>query len=174
MFYGTLYRGRGIIDLVKACRILWDKQFQFNLEILGWPVEPFTKRTLLQEIKKKYKDKIILKEKVKNIYHYLRRVTVVVLPFRYPCSFQTPYTLLEPMGLGIPVITTNVGSHGEWIKHNNTGLICKKEDPMDIALEIETVFNNPLLVEKITHNAYVLLEKRFKKDDVLIDMFDNL
>ena len=78
------------------------------------------------------------------------------------------------MGLGIPVITTNVGSHGEWIKHNNTGLICKKEDPMDIALEIETVFNNPLLVEKITHNAYVLLEKRFKKDDVLIDMFDNL
>ncbi len=93
---------------------------------------------------------------------------MVVLPFRYPCSFQTPYTLLEPMGWGVPVITTNVGSHGEWVRDQETGLICKKENVADLADKIETVFNDAALVEKITQNAYKLIEKRYKEKDSLL------
>lgn len=174
LFYGALYRGRGVIDFVRACRILWQKEYKFKLMILGWPVELLTKKALITEIRDEEKDKIILKEKVKNVLKFVENSSMVVLPFRYPCSFQTPYTLLEPMGLGIPVITTDVGSHGEWIKDRETGLICEKENIQDIARRIELIFNDVTLVKRMTQNAYKLLEERYKKKDLLLETLKKL
>lgn len=174
IFYGTLYRGRGVIDLVRACRILWKKNYNFRLEIFGWPIDLLSKKTLLYESKKEEKKRILLKEKVENVRKYIKEASIVVLPFRYPCSFQTPYTLLEPMGMGVPVITTNVGSHGEWVRHGETGFICEKENPEDIARKIELVFNDKKLVKKITEGAYKLLEERYKEKDVIMDLLEKL
>ncbi len=125
-------------------------------------------------MRKEDKKRIIFKEKVERIIETIRKATAVVLPFRYPCSFQTPYTLLEPMGLGIPVITTDVGSHKEWIKHKITGLFCRRENIQDIAEKIELIFNNEALVKKITNNAYKLLEERYEEKDSLLDTLENL
>jgi glycosyltransferase involved in cell wall biosynthesis len=174
LFYGALYRGRGVIDLLNACRLLWQKEYQFKLMILGWPVERLTKKTLINEIKDKEKEKIVIKEKEEDILKIVEDATVVVLPFRYPCSFQTPYTLLEPMGLGVPVITTDVGSHTEWVKDDETGLICDKENPQDIADKIEAVFKNKKLVDRITNGAFSLLTKRHKEKDILLETLKKL
>ncbi len=169
LFYGTLYRGRGVIDLIQACRILWKESYDFKLIILGWPIDPFTKKQIAGDIMDIDKRKIVVKGYVTNIGEYLKEASAVVLPFRYPCSFQTPYTLLEPMGLGVPVITTDVGSHCEWIKDRDTGLICQKENPGDLAEKIETVFKDKKLVERITTGAYRLLKKRYQKKDLLLE-----
>ena len=174
LFYGILYRGRGIIDLLNACRLLWQKGYQFKLMIMGWPVDPLTEKTLVDEIKDEERDKVIIKQKQENILEIVEDVTAAVLPFRYPCSFQTPYTLLEPMGLGVPVITTDVGSHTEWVTHGETGLICKKENPQDIADKIETVFTDKKLVDKITGGAIDLLKKRYKEKDLLLETLKKL
>ncbi|MBI3955620.1 glycosyltransferase family 4 protein, partial [Candidatus Gottesmanbacteria bacterium] len=164
-----LYRGRGVLDLLKASRLLWKKDLNFKLLIYGFPIDQFTRKNLLREINKNGSDRIIIKEKVGDIGIIVRKATVVVLPFRYPCSFQTPFTLLEPMGWGVPVITTNAGSHGEWVHDQETGLICEKENINDIAEKIETVFKDKKLVERITTGAYSLLKKRYQEKDVLLE-----
>lgn len=174
LFYGALYRGRGVIDLLKACRLLWEKNYRFTLKIYGWPVEFITKETIYREVRKEEKDLVIFNEKSEKIQKIVEDATVVVIPFRYPCSFQTPYTLLEPMALGVPVITTDVGSNCEWIKDGKTGFICRKEDIADIADKIETVFNNKSLVDKITENAYKFLEKRYQEKDILLTLLKKL
>lgn len=174
LFYGALYRGRGIIDLINACRLLWQKECKFKLMILGWPVESMTKKTLVTMIKDEEKERIVIKEKEENILKIVEDASVVVLPFRYPCSFQTPYTLLEPMSLGVPVITTDVGSHGEWIKHRETGLICEKENIADIARRIEMIFNDEKLVGEITSGAHKLLMERYNEKDLLLENLQKL
>src|SRR3989338_2171042 len=152
LYYGTLYRGRGVVDLLKASRLLWKKGLSFKLSIYGFPIDQYTRQTLSKEINKDESDRIIIKDKVDDIEVIVKKATVAVLPFRYPCSFQTPYTLLEPMAWGIPVVTTDVGSHREWIKDKETGLFCEKENIDDIADKIEIVFNDTALIEKITQN----------------------
>lgn len=177
LFYGALYRGRGVIDVVRACSLLWERGFDFKLLIFGYPVDHYTKMTLVQKINrdlKKYIDRIVLKEKIDEIRKYIEKVSVVVLPFRYPCAFQPPLTILEPMGIRIPVITTDVGEHSRWIIDEITGLICKKEDIKDIAAKIEMVFKDNVLVRKITQNAYKLLEKRYKEKDLLLEILKKL
>lgn len=174
LFYGTLYRGRGVRDLIHACKLLWKENFDFKLIILGWPIDPSTKEHIIDDMANIDKRKITVKGFVSNIKEILNQASVVVLPFRYPCSFQTPYTLLEPMGLGIPVITTDVGSHGEWVKDKKTGLFCEKENISDIAEKIETVFKNKKLVERITTEACKLLEKRYKDKDLLLETLKKL
>lgn len=174
IFYGSLYRGRGVIDLLQACRILWKKRYNFKLVILGWPIEKLSLKTLKKETKTNDKDRILIKGKVDRVHDYIKKSTVVVLPFRYPCSFQTPYTLLEPMGLGVPVITTDVGSHSEWITHMETGLICRKEAPEDIAQKIEMILNDNNLAKKLTTNAHKLLVKRYREKDILLETLQKL
>ncbi len=169
LFYGALFRGRGVTDLLRACRILWEKNYKFRLDIYGWPVDPHTQKNLYREMKKGNDKQIEIKtEREKDIRRIVKQSTMVVIPFRYPCSFQTPYTLVEPMSMKVPVITTEVGSNNEWIKDKETGLICNKEDIMDIADKIEIVLKDRNLINKITNNAYRLLEKRFEEKDVLL------
>lgn len=175
LFYGALFRGRGVTDLLRACKILWKKNYQFRLDIYGWPVDSHTQKYLYREMKKGKDKNIMIKTgKEINILKKVDESSVVVLPFRYPCSFQTPYTLIEPMSMKVPVITTNVGSNSEWIKDGETGLICDKENIVDIAGKIEMILNDQNLVSKITNNAYRLLEKRFAEKDVILTTLEKL
>lgn len=174
VFYGTLFGGRGVIDLLHACNMLWKKKYHFTLIILGWPVIPIAKKILQGEIRSVDKKNIIFKSFVARPQEYVKNATVVVLPFRFPCAFQTPYTLLEPIAMGIPVITTDVGSHNEWVKDGETGLFCEVGDVKDIADKIEKVFTNRKLVKKITEGAYNLMKKRQSGKDPLIQTLSKL
>lgn len=174
LYYGHLYRGRGVIDVLKACRILWEKGYNFKFVILGWPVDQLTKKRLLHKLSREGSDNIILKGRVNDLRYYLIRATVVAIPFRYECSFQPPYTILEPMGAYVPVVTTAVGANPYWIKHEETGLICQRENIQDLADKIEMVFNNKKLVKKITLGAYNLLEKCYAEGDILLDTLEKL
>lgn len=168
LFFGALSKGRGVINLLKACRLLWKKGRKFKLYILGYPVDPCFKKELFDMISKEEKRKIIYREKVILVKDTVKKASVVVLPFRYPCSFQTPYTLLESIAWRVPVVTTDVGSNCEWIKDNRTGLICKKEDIEDIAEKIERIFNDKSLASVIAKNAFQLLKEKYGEPDVLL------
>lgn len=168
VFYGALYRGRGVLDLVRACRLLWAKGHTFKLLIIGYPVYPLTKKALFRMIGREDERRIVVMEKVFCPEKFIRSATVVVIPFRFPCSYQPPLTILEPIALGVPVITTNVGANGEWIKNKQTGLICKPEDPADIASKIEKVFSDQELVAKICSGARKLLNERYYGENLLL------
>lgn len=170
LFYGASFWGRGVLDLIKACKILWHRGYKFNLVILDRLAESFTRKILEREITGKEGANIFIYGKVKSPEKYVRQATAVVLPFRYPCSFQTPLTLLEPMFLGTPVVTTEVGSHSEWVKDSKTGIFCEGGNPCDMAQKIALILDNRIRAAEIAKNASALLRSRYSSPDVLLEI----
>ena len=66
---------------------------------------------------------------------------------------NAPYSLLEMMAIGKPVIGSNIGGIPEMIEAGNTGLLFNTKDADDLAAQINLMKNNPELVWKYGHNA---------------------
>ncbi len=72
---------------------------------------------------------------------YFKAADVLVLPYTH--VFQSGVLFLG-YSFGLPVIATNVGSLEEDIIEGRTGLLCKPQDPIDLAGAIERYFDSDL------------------------------
>lgn len=79
-----------------------------------------------------------------------QKADVFVLP-SFVESF--PYTLLEAMSSGLPVITTKVGGIPELVEHNKTGLLVEPNNVNQLIIAIEYLILNPAKRERIGRNA---------------------
>jgi D-inositol-3-phosphate glycosyltransferase len=75
---------------------------------------------------------------------YFKAADVAVLP--YTEIFQSGILFLT-FAYGLPVIATDVGSFSEDVDEGTTGLICKPEDPEDLAATIERYFSTRMYTE---------------------------
>lgn len=168
LFCGHLAIDRGIIALTKACQKLWDRGYKFRLLILGYPTSELGRKELFQILRKA--DDVKVGGKVNNLRRYTQKAAMVVLPFRYPASFQPPLTLLEAMGDGAPVIATAVGANPDWLIDKKTGLTCKVKNPEDVASKIQLLLDNPKLGILLAKNAKDYLRKRYAEDNLLVKL----
>lgn len=168
LYYGHLNRGRGIGDLLRACQNLWDSGRQFTLLILGYPVDKTSKKELFKLIRKT--DNVKVFGQVRDLKKYFRKAEIIVLPFRYSCSYQPPLTLLEAMKAGIPVITTNIGANKEWIENKKTGLVCNPKDPKDLASKIEMILKKSSLGAMLAEEAKEALGQKYQEENQIIKL----
>lgn len=64
-----------------------------------------------------------------------------------------PYTILESMSCGIPVVSTDVGGTTEALDHKVSGFICKPRDPEDIGKRVIQLLTDKKLREEMSRNA---------------------
>tara|TARA_R110000850_G_scaffold277058_1_gene421795 strand:+ start:4215 stop:5750 length:1536 start_codon:yes stop_codon:yes gene_type:complete len=64
-----------------------------------------------------------------------------------------PYTILESMSCGIPVVATDVGGTAEALNHQVSGFICKPRDPEDIGNRVVQLLTDTHLREEMSRNA---------------------
>lgn len=69
----------------------------------------------------------------------LSAADVYVLP---TLADNLPYTILEAMGCGVPVVATNVGGIPEQIVHGETGLVVPPSDPHELAAAILRILSD--------------------------------
>lgn len=87
-----------------------------------------------------------------------------------------PYTVLESMSCGIPVVATDVGGVTEALD-NNCGCICKPKDFVDIGNSVIRLLQNKELREKMGVNAREKVIKNFtigKFIKAYEDVYDNI
>jgi glycosyltransferase involved in cell wall biosynthesis len=60
-----------------------------------------------------------------------------------------PYTVLEAMLQGVPVVCTDAGGCPEIVAHGLTGRLARSEDPSNFAAQIEYIISNPKEAEKM-------------------------
>lgn len=79
----------------------------------------------------------------KNIIPYLNAIDIFVLG-----TYKETYSLsvIDAMGMGLPVIGTNTGGTPEQIKNNERGLLVAPRSPQEIAKAISTYITNPQLM----------------------------
>ncbi|KKR48415.1 MAG: Glycosyltransferase [Candidatus Curtissbacteria bacterium GW2011_GWA1_40_16] len=88
----------------------------------------------------------------------IRRAMVFVRPSK---SEGLGTAFLEAMACGVPIVGPLIGGICDFLKHEETGLICDPEDPKDIAKQLIRIISNKELRERLRENGQKLVAERY-------------
>ncbi len=91
----------------------------------------------------------------------LSAVDLYVLP---TLADNLPYTILEAMGCGLPVVATNVGGIPEQVVHGETGLLVSPGSPAELGDAIVTMLSDPEAARMMGRCGRVRAERLFSMD----------
>jgi glycosyltransferase involved in cell wall biosynthesis len=115
----------------------------------------------MYQLAKKHKN-IHLIEFIDNAASYLKAFDIFVLP---SLKEGLPYTILEAMAAGIPIIATRVGGIPEMLK--DCGYLIPTKNPDLIGGKILEFINNPGLTQEMVDKAKEKLENEFSLEAML-------
>jgi glycosyltransferase involved in cell wall biosynthesis len=93
-----------------------------------------------------------------RIAEYYAAADIFVRPSR---SEGLGTAFLEAMANGLPIIGTPVGGIVDFLRNGETGLVCRVDDPHDLAENITMLFNDALLYSKLRTNGRQLVEEYY-------------
>jgi len=93
-----------------------------------------------------------------NVYDYVAHADVLLLPSRHE---GLPYTLLEAMSLGTPVIASRVGGLAEVLTDERQALLVAPEDPAGLAAATHRLLESASLKDALSGAAAQLVQERF-------------
>lgn len=101
-----------------------------------------------------------------ELIRHLNIASLVVLPFKFWPQVECPLTLLEPMSMSKPTVSTAVGAIPEIVSNGETGFLVPAKDSMQLAKSIIGLLANEPLCERIGRNARARIE-RFHDWDII-------
>jgi glycosyltransferase involved in cell wall biosynthesis len=163
-FMGVLSKEKGIIEFLKSCNILKNKNVAIRVVIWG---DGVLKDQVEQYINKNNLSTLVqLKNFVDSheVPKMLNKIKLLVMP---SYSEGLPNGLLEAMACGTPVLATPVGGIPDLVKEGETGFLLKSNDPEHIAERIIELLNKPEILEKVGINAYNYIREDFSYEKTL-------
>lgn len=157
IFSGTLLEKKGIIYLIEAMNILYNKNIEFVLEIYG--KNPLYKNYgTMKDYLIKYKINPAILNRIhfnqhisrENLFSIYQNSSVAVFPSLAEAFAIAP---MEAMSCGCPTIYSSNGSGNELIDNGVDGLLIKPDDPEAIAEAIIQVLLNKEFAAKLIKNA---------------------
>jgi glycosyltransferase involved in cell wall biosynthesis len=149
---GRLVEKKGYPYLIKACKILVDKNIDFQCIIIGnGPQKAFLEKLIgLNDLSKFVTlAGIIFQEKIIN---FLNKTDIFVLPCIQAADNDMdgiPVVLMEAMAMKIPVISTHISGIPELIKNMETGLLVPPKNEIALAKGIKILKENIELRKKL-------------------------
>lgn len=106
----------------------------------------------------------------KNVFQFLAHSTALLMPSLHE---GLPFTLLESMALGIPVIASRVGGLAEVLQHNLTALLVPPADPAALAQAIARLCADPTLASQLRRRSYDVYAAHYSRK-VMTDRYMEL
>lgn len=110
----------------------------------------------------------------RNVYDYIANCHALLMPSLHE---GLPYTLLEAMALGTPIIASHVGGLTEVLQDGVTGLLVAPRDIKALSQAIIQLYNQPRLLRQLGENAKRLQQSHYslkKMAEQYIDVYQNL
>lgn len=160
---GNLYKTKGFKYLIKAANILINiNKILATFIIIGDGSE----RKNLENLIKKYNltDNFILAGQINQAAELLPAFAI------YVCSSikeGLPYSIIEAMAAGLPIVSTNVGGIPEMIEHKKTGLLVKPAEARELAEKIKLLIENKALRQKLGTSTQEKVKTEFSLEKMV-------
>ncbi len=162
-----LLRSKGIAVYADAARIVRNKGYDANFELIGF-FEKNHPDSIPEEELKKWENEGLIKYHgfAKDVRLHLRNADCFVFPSSY--NEGVPRCLMEAASMELPIITSLNRGCKEVVLNNSNGYVCNLNDPFDVADKMEKMMN--LLPEermRMGKNGRALVIKKFNVETVI-------
>ena len=99
---------------------------------------------------------------------WLQALDVFALPSY--ANEGVPQALMQAMAVGVPVISTPVGSIDELVRHDDTGLMVAPQDVEALRAAIERLLADPALGARLARAASAWVRERYSRERMLDSM----
>jgi len=170
-YLGRLTREKGLFEAVAAMRIIAADSDLDEMEFIiagSGPVQAALE-TRIEEMELGARVKLIGPLFGSDKVRFLQQSDVFVFPSYHE---GLPYSILESLAAGTPVIATNVGGIPDAVVHGIHGLLIAPQDPAQIADAIRKLASNGNLVQMMSKNCLSWSQERFGLERLAKDFHD--
>lgn len=169
LLVARLIYDKGIAEYIEAIRILRKYGVKARFQLLGG-TDPEHKRGIsLKVLDEWIKEGLVdYLGKTKNVQSFVNEADCIVLP-----SYRegSPRSLMEAACLQKPIITTDVAGCRHVVEHQYNGLLCKLQNPEDLAGKMEEMMRLPEADRlRMGTNGRKKMEKEFS-DKIIIKKY---
>lgn len=158
LYFGRLSREKGIINLINA----FSKLKKGLLYIAGEGPEKENIKQIVKDNKLESRVKLLGFLDKKQMTEVTRKCKFVVVPSIW--YENCPYSILETLAIGKPVIGSNMGGIPELIDDNKNGFIYKYDDVKELSKKMEILFDNKELVDKFSKKSKELAKEKYSRE----------
>ena len=155
LFLSNMIRSKGVSVLVEACRILKERGVVFRCRLVGALSADYPGDSLATEIRTKGLGDFVTYEGPRygeEKWTAFTEADMFAFPSYYPDECF-PLVVLEAMGAGLPVVTTDEGAIPEMVRDGEDGVICPKKDPSALADALGRLLADPGLRTRMGESA---------------------
>ncbi|HTX90126.1 MAG TPA: glycosyltransferase family 4 protein [Anaerolineales bacterium] len=147
LFVGRLDQGKGILDLLKAMQLVWEKNPGLGLKVVGSGPLESTVREFADEMRWRGKVELLGQLGPRELRDLYRNGLALVCPSLYESG---PRVALESMSCGTPVIGTPVGLMADLVVDGQTGFVIPVHAPDALAEKIELLRGSKTLRKQMS------------------------
>lgn len=164
LYFGRLSKEKGIINLIKAF-----KEIQIGkLYIAGEGPEKNNIEIFINENKLQNEIKLLGYLNAEQIKEKIKNCKFVIVPSI--CYENCPYSVLETLAIGKPILGANIGGIPELVKDSDTGLTYKYDNIEDLKLKIIQLYDDEKMLKKYADNAKKNVIEKYNKDIYYINI----
>ncbi len=165
LYFGRLSREKGILNLIKA----FSKLDTGLLYIAGEGPEKEAIERIIKENNLSNRVKLLGFLNKEEMIEVIRKCKFVVVPS--VCYENCPYSILETLAIGKPVIASNVGGIPELIVDHENGFIYQYNDIVELRNKILLLFDDENLVKKMSKKSKEFAEKYYNTEHYYNEIF---
>lgn len=153
---GRCVEQKNQLILIDSVKKLKDKGHNVKLYIAGTgPLQ----ETIQKKIDKHgLQDSVILLGFIADARPLLASLDIFVFPSHYEGSANS---IIEAMAMGLPIVSFDVSSMPEMVKHDQTGKLAQYGNNEDFTTQIESLVTNPKLRSELGHNSCNMAKECF-------------
>lgn len=157
LYFGRLSKEKGINNLIEA----FSKCDKGNLFIAGEGPEKDNIEQFIKDNKLTKRVKLLGFLNKEQMTEQVRKARFIVVPSIW--YENCPYSVMETLAIGKPVIGANIAGIPELVINNENGFTYKYDDVNELAEKMNKLFEDEKLVKKFSRNAKEL-SKQFDKE----------
>ena len=171
LYFGRLSKEKGILNLIEAFSYI--KNQKLHIAGDGPEREKIEKIIRNRHLENNIKLLGFLNEK--EMQEEIANCRFVVLPSIW--YDNCPYSILETLTIGKPVIGSDMGGIPELVRDKENGLIFKHDNIQELEEKMKLLFENKGLVEEYGKNAKKIAQKEYSRDkyyDKMIKIYEDV